>query len=103
VISTAGHRSNSDHPSVWDEAAPEFRQVTSRDQFERFLKSVEDTVGKPVSWRVTGFRKNSSVGPGGTKTVTVITYSATHQHGASTATITVDKDDRLLGININFR
>jgi hypothetical protein len=91
-----------DYDRLWNEAAPEFQKATPRDKYTAFINAVDKAVGKPVSWKATGFSTKSFVGLNGPVKTTVYTFAVKHERGDSTATITVDGQGRLMGINFNF-
>lgn len=97
---TLGQWRDGNHGAIWDEAAPELQQSVARDQFASFLASMEEQVGKPRSWSMTGFETNANVANGGLVRTTTFTYQVIHEQGETTTTIQVDGQDRLLAIDI---
>jgi Protein of unknown function (DUF4019) len=86
----------SDFEAIYKNARDEFREATSRDDFEKFMSAVRRKLGKVKSssrqtWKV-------NVGTGGTRIV--LTYNTEFELGKGVETFTI-LNGKLLGYNVN--
>lgn len=86
----------SDFETIYKNARNEFREATSRDDFDKFISAVRRKLGKVKSssrqtWNV-------NVGTGGTRIV--LTYETEFEYGKGIETFTF-LNGKLLGYNIN--
>jgi hypothetical protein len=88
---------------LWQEAAPEFRSQVKQEQWNTFLNTVDQTVGRPVSWKLTGAGTRAYVGTSGTERSTTYSYDVTCEKGNAAVDITVNGDRRLLYLNFRFK
>jgi hypothetical protein len=86
----------SDFEAIYKNARDEFREATSRDDFDKFMSAVRRKLGKVKSssrqtWNV-------NVGTGGTRIV--LTFQTEFEYGKGIETFTF-LNGKLLGYNIN--
>lgn len=91
-----------EYDAMYDAASPLFRQATSREQFLALMQAMDTTLGKPTSWELAGYNVRKFAGTGQPPTTVTLTFRVVHERAKSTVTLTVDGDNRLLGIHFNM-